>query len=70
MAEFSCSFCSACPRHGCESEEEAARCPNCSNQGAYLNFDDREVATWLREKATWVDNGGALIRAAEVLEQL
>jgi hypothetical protein len=51
MAEFQCDYCSAIPRHGCESRAEAARCANQSDPGSLLDFDRREVAAWLRSEA-------------------
>ena len=67
MAQFSCAYCSACPRHGCDDEEEASRCPNQDNKGMYLNFDAKDVSEWLRYNASMYEGEDILLSAADAL---
>lgn len=60
-----CSYCSACPRHPCDSRKEASTCPN-AERGAWHDFKPREVADWIRYQANGDEE---LEKAADLIEQ-
>jgi hypothetical protein len=67
-SEFSCDYCSACPRHPCYSKKEAAHCPNCESRGLYLDFRKEDVMEWLRTNLRYRSNS-KIIEALDLIER-
>jgi hypothetical protein len=71
-SEFSCDYCSACPRNPCDSRAEAAHCPNAGeSSGFYLDFDRDDVMAWLRyhSESLKTEDQDAISRACEIIER-
>lgn len=70
-SEFSCSYCSASPRHPCYSTDEAAHCPNQTNRGMYLEMDKSDVVTWIRYNIGFLSDAerAKVEEACEIIER-
>lgn len=65
-----CCYCGVDARHPCTSNAEAARCPNCRDQGAYMDFKASDVAKWIRSNAAYSGSESELLQAAALIEAL
>lgn len=66
-----CGFCGVHGRNPCTSQEEAARCPNCSyeRRGQLLDFEPKDVAMWIRARSHYSKDDDLLNEAANIIEK-
>ena len=64
-----CEFCDVHGRNPCYSKAEASRCPNCRNRGDMMDFEPKDVATWLLARAHYGRDEELLKKAAHSIER-
>lgn len=63
---MTCAYCNVYARHPCKTRSEASQCGNNDDPGSYMDFDVKDVVTWIKSRA-WDDT--ELWAAANLIEE-